>query len=175
MRLTYGSAKVVVLKRMLVLAGFLSIGAFLRAQEASLKGRDAPFEVVTPQGTFSAQRVQTQFALHFYLRWNGKLVLDEDNDSEVSVVSDSGAGRNRLMLLAFGSQGEDCPAFYRVLDFASPEPSLSKEFGNCSDEPLVHARPHSLRVIFGKFRYARQASWTYTQGSHGAGTLVKRP
>ena len=158
---------------MLILVGLLSIGAFLRAQETGLKGKEAPFEVVTPRGTFAVEREQAEHTLHFYLRWNGKVLLDEDNDSEVSVVSDSGAGRNRLMLLVFGSQGEGCPAFYRVLDFAGPEPSLSKEFGNCSDEPLVHAGPHSLRVIFGKFRDARQASWTYTQGSHGAGTLVK--
>ena len=128
---------------MLILAGLLSIGAFLRGQETGLKGKEAPFEVVTPWGTFAVEREQAEHTLHFHLRWNGKVLLDEDDDSEVSVVSDSGAGPDRLMLLAFGSQGEACPAVYRVLDFSVPEPFLSKEFGNCSDEPLVHAGPHS--------------------------------
>lgn len=70
------------------------------------------------------------------------------------------AAAAEVILIEFGG-GTACPATYRLLDLQTSPPTLTREFGTCSDLPVLAVTDGSVTVTMpsprgpGRWRYAR--------------------
>lgn len=131
--------------------------------QALRKGQSAPFSVKTGKGTLSVNRQDEPSPSSFLLRWNGKSLLSEDNDSEIDVAEIGRSADMPFLVLAFNSAGNGCPAFYRIVDLSVKSGLyLSPQIGNCSDVPTLDVQGRSVRLGFPALGYAKASQWTYT-------------
>jgi len=82
---------------------------------------------------------------------NGKTIWKNDINFSVSFVKDFKMGNDEIFLIECSSGGVTCPSRYRFIILKDNNPPLlSKEFGNCSEEPKVEQIDQKVVITFPK-------------------------
>ena len=78
---------------------------------------------------------------HYRLTVNGAKLEQMDGFPRFQGVYGS------YVLLEEGTGGTACPSLYRVIDLSGTIPTLTSQFGSCSDLPIVTLTANGLRVV----------------------------
>lgn len=100
---------------------------------------------------------------------NGVTLHTEEGAFSVSLKRIVSGGGSHFALIEIASGGAACPAMYRVIDLAARQPSISAEFGTCSDLPRTETRDGVLRVTLPNL--AGRGGRTFTFGSATSSSL----
>jgi hypothetical protein len=78
---------------------------------------------------------------------DGALVHTEEGAFSVHVKRTILTAGLRFVLLEINSGGTACPVMYRTLDLSGSRPTISSQFGTCSDLPRTEVRAGTFRVV----------------------------
>lgn len=95
---------------------------------------------------------------------DGQVLATDADDDRVAIQGvHQGAGRT-YVLLEEQSGGSACPSMYQAVDLGGVAPTISPQFGNCSDLPQASVSNGALRISVPAFRAAPTASYAFRDG-----------
>jgi hypothetical protein len=114
--------------------------------------------VETYDGTLTITRITNGGEWEFHVRVDSVLLLRDDVAERVSLHTITAWSGGLAALLEVSSGGSACPSMYRIVEFAEgSRPTVTEEFGDCSDIPLVLLDGTRFRVRFPGFYHGRMA------------------
>ena len=91
-------------------------------------------------------------------------VLTTDADDRVAIQGVYQGGGRTYVLLEEQSGGNACPSMYQAVDLSVGTPTISPQFGNCSDLPQASVGNGALRIVIPAFRAVPAASYVFRAG-----------
>lgn len=95
---------------------------------------------------------------------DGRVVATDEQDDRVVIQGVHEGGGRSYVLVEEQLGGNACPSMFQAIDLSGANPSISPQFGNCSDLPRVSVVNGALRVAVPAFRAARAAVFTFRDG-----------
>ena len=140
-------------------------------QALGLTRHRVPYTPVAATGPVQIQRVVAGKTVQVVATGNGHAILvdgrvlatDEQDDRVVIQGVHEGGGRT-YVLVKEQSGGNACPSMFQAIDLSGANPTISPQFGNCSDLPRVSVANGALRVAVPAFRAARAATFVFRDG-----------
>lgn len=95
---------------------------------------------------------------------DGQVLATDAEDDRVVIQGVHQGGGRTYVLVEEQSGGNACPSMYQAVDLSGAAPTISPQFGNCSDLPGVSVGSGALRVSVPAFRAAPAASYAFRDG-----------
>lgn len=95
---------------------------------------------------------------------DGQVLATDADDDRVAIQGVYQGGGRTYVLLEEQSGGNACPSMYQAIDLGGGAPTISPQFGNCSDLPRASVGNGALRISVPAFRAAPAVSYAFRAG-----------